>query len=398
VVESKPKSRRRLLVGAAVLLALGVVVLVSTAWTAMGKAPAGARLERMQASPQHHGDVFVNKLPMVQGKMTTMAWEWMAGGSDHRAPETSPHAEDPRPTLASPPASGLRVTWLGHSTLLIEIDGQTLLTDPVWSERASPWSYMGPKRFFAPPLALADLPPIDAVIISHDHYDHLDEPTIRALATTVPRFLVPLGVGAHLEYWGVDAERIEEHDWWQETRLGDVRVVCTPARHFSGRGVTDKDRTLWASWSFVGTEHRAYFSGDSGMQPEFAEIGERLGPFDISMLEVGAYDRLWADVHLGPEQALRAHELLRAEVLLPVHWGTFDLALHAWTEPMERLLVGAEQRGVHVATPRPGGSVTPDAPLVAERWWPEVPWQSAHEHDVVSSHLPPTLGAALPAR
>lgn len=354
----------------------------------MGKAPKGERLERMRQSPRFADGIFVNELPMEQGPMGDMVYQWLFGGSADRTPTTPPPiAADTASVLASPPASGLRVTWMGHSSLLIEIDGQRLLTDPVWSKRTSPWSSMGPARFHEVPVSLEDLLPLDAVIISHDHYDHLDTESIVELADRVPRFIVPLGVGAHLEYWGVESERITEHDWWEETVMGDVRVVCTPARHFSGRAGTDKDRTLWASWSFVGPEHRAYFSGDTGMHPGFREIGERLGPFDITMLEVGAYNQLWADVHLGPEQAVRAHQMLGGGVLLPVHWGTFDLALHAWTEPVERLLVEAERADITLVAPRAGQPVEPSAPPAIDRWWPDLPWQTEQEHPVVSSHL-----------
>lgn len=285
------------------------------------------------------------------------------------------------------PAGGVRITWLGHSTMLIEIDGKRFLTDPIWTERASPVGFTGPRRFFAPPLALEELPYLDAVVISHDHYDHLDADTIKLLSATVPLFLVPLGVGAHLLDWSVPAERIRELDWWQETLVGDHRLVCTPARHFSGRGVLDRNRTLWASWAIIGPTHRAYFSGDGGMAPLFAEIGRRLGPFDVTMMEVGAYHTNWSDIHNGPEQAVQAHRDLRGGVMVPIHWGTFNLSLHGWTEPAERLLVAARAKGVKLAIPRPGASVTPPGVPEVERWWPDQPWQSAEEMPVVSPGL-----------
>ncbi len=359
----------------------------------MGAAPTGERLERMGQSSHFETDVFVNELPMEQGPISEITWEWFFGGGADRTPATPPPIDaNTARTLASAPASGLRVTWMGHSSLLIEIDGRRFLTDPVWSDRCSPWTSMGPSRFHPVPVAIESLLPLDAVVISHDHYDHLDTETIRTLADQVPRFIVPLGVGAHLEYWGVESDRITEHDWWDDTEIDGVRVVCTPARHFSGRGVTDKDRTLWASWSFIGPEHRAYFSGDTGMHPGFAEIGQRLGPFDITMLEVGAYHRLWADVHLGPEQAVEAHQMLRGDVMLPVHWGTFDLALHSWTEPIERLVVEAENAGITLVAPRAGEPVEPATPPAVAHWWPSVPWETEREHPIVSSHLPASLG------
>ena len=198
---------------------------------------------------------------------------------------------------------------------------------------------------------------------------------------------MPLGIGAHLEAWGVAPERIEEFDWWEETMVGDVRVVAAPSRHFSGRSLVDRDRTLWASWAFLGTERRLYFSGDSGMFPGFTEIGDRLGPFDVAMMENGAYNAAWPDVHLGPEQAVAAHQMVRGGLFIPIHWGTFNLAFHSWTEPVERLLAAAEAEGVPVAIPRPGESLTLTDPPPVERWWPELPWETAEEAPVVSTGL-----------
>lgn len=244
------------------------------------------------------------------------------------------------------------------------------------------------KRFFAPPLPLDALPPIDAVILSHDHYDHLNEEAIKALRDRVPRFIVPLGVGAHLEYWGVAPERIFELDWWERAEVEGVEVVCTPARHFSGRSLTDRNGTLWAGWAILGADQRAFFSGDTGLFPGFSEIGRRLGPFDVTMLEVGAYNAAWADIHMGPEQAVQAHQMVRGELMVPIHWGTFNLAFHSWTEPAERVLVAAEASGIQVAIPRPGESIIPTAPPAVQPWWPELPWQTAEEAPIVSSGMP----------
>ena len=293
----------------------------------------------------------------------------------------------------SAPASGLRITWLGHSTLLVEIDGYRVLVDPVWTDRTSPFVTLGPKRFHAPPLLLDDLPPLDAVLISHDHYDHLDHETITALGDRVPRYLVPLGVGAHLEHWGVPASRITELDWWGETEVGDLKLVATPARHASGRALTfsDQDKTLWSGWAIIGPNHRVYYSGDTAMFPELEQIGERLGPFDATMIETGAYNPLWVDVHMGPEQAIIAHQLVRGKLFIPVHWGTFNLASHNWTEPVERALLAAEREGVSASTPRPGESVEPKTATGPFRWWPKVPWKTASENPVMSTGLSPSL-------
>lgn len=252
------------------------------------------------------------------------------------------------------------------------------------------------KRFFAPPLALADLPAVDAVVISHDHYDHLDMPTVKALASRGIRWVVPLGVGAHLGSWGVPEADVTELDWWETVPLGDLTVTATPARHYSGRG-PGAARTLWAGWAFTGPMHRVYYSGDTGLQEEFVEIGERLGPFDVTMIEVGEYNAAWADIHMGPEQAVLAHQLVRGCLMLPVHWGAFNLAPHGWTGPIERTLVAAEAAGVRVVTPRPGGMVEPAAAALAERWWSQVPWQTAEQAPVRSSGVRLPRNSASPA-
>jgi L-ascorbate metabolism protein UlaG (beta-lactamase superfamily) len=373
------------------LFALLLAVFAVDAWTAMGTRAAGERLARMHASPEWKDGEFANTIPTAKIDAWTATARWVKGG-DFTTPKSPPPAVKPA-DFTQQPGSGLRITWFGHSSLLIEIDGRRFLTDPVWSDRCSPSSFTGPKRFFAPPLPLDRLPPLDAVVISHDHYDHLDEPTIARLKERVPRFFVPLGVGAHFEYWGVPREKLVELDWWGSTNVLGIQLTATPARHFSGRSLTDANQTLWAGWAFQGPAHRVFFSGDTSMFPGFAEIGERLGPFDAALIEVGAYDALWADVHLGPEQAVTAHRMLRGGVMFPVHWGTFDLALHGWTEPAERLLVAARSAGVTLVVPKPGESIEPAHPPAAQRWWPEQPWKTAAEHPVVSSGL---AGLKLP--
>jgi len=385
--ETHPKPwRRRLARGlgglAAVLLLFMLIVLIS-GWRAFGKAPEGERRARMEASAQWVDDSFVNPQPIVND-----SWLGMRDASD-RSDEGTPAAPlpvvetDPR-LFAHAPTSGLRVTWLGHSTMLVEIDGFRVLTDPVWGRRTSPLTWAGPARWYAPPLALEDLPELDAVVISHDHYDHLDYPTIVAMKDWDTTFLVPLGVAAHLEYWGVPTARIVELDWWEEHHIGGLTLTCVPARHASGRQLFDKDRTLWAGYTLVGPQHRVFFSGDTGLFPALTDIGERLGPFDLTMIEVGAYGQGWPDWHLGPEQAVEAHTRVRGELLLPVHWGLFDLAYHGWTEPIERVLVEARARGTKVVSPRPGESFEPATAAPAEPWWPALEWRSAEAYPIAA--------------
>lgn len=284
-----------------------------------------------------------------------------------------------REQLETEPSSGLRATWMGHSTVLLTIDGVRVLTDPVWGMRVSPVGWAGPSRLYAPPLPLHELPVPHAIVISHDHYDHLDRSTIRRMKDWDTRFIVPLGVGARLVHWGIPYSRITELDWWESAIVNSLEIVCTPARHASGRGLFDKDRTLWAGFAFLGKQHRVYFSGDTGFFPGLADIGQRLGPFDLTLIESGAYGQAWPDWHLGPEQAVKAHILLRGRILLPIHWSLFKLGAHGWTEPVERVLAAAESAGVPVVVPRPGESVEPGVDTCLSRWWPSLPWKTAVE-------------------
>lgn len=382
-------SWRRVLASSAALCALLLLGLLACAWRALGAAASGERLARMQRSPhwQAQAGRFENPQPLLNDMLGGLLA--MAHASVYRSPaQRVPVQHLAGKELAQLPASGLRVTWLGHASTLVEIDGVRVLTDPFWSERASPLPFIGPKRWYAPPIALADLPQIDAVVISHDHYDHLDYPTIVALSQQRhTRFIVPLGVGAHLAYWGVPAREIVELDWWQHTQVGALDVVCTPARHASGRTLWDKDQKLWAGYALVGAQHRVFFSGDTGMFPALRQIGDELGPFDLTMIETGQYHETWPDWHIGPEQAIDAHRMLRGRVFLPVHWGLLTLAYHGWTEPMERVLAAARKQDVQVATPRPGERFEPDRALPQTRWWPSLPFESAEQSPIRSTGL-----------
>ncbi|MCB9648920.1 MAG: MBL fold metallo-hydrolase [Deltaproteobacteria bacterium] len=383
--------------GALLLFAAGGLSL-SGAWTTTGARAKGARLERMQASPQWRDGRFRNALARHDGPYMKMMKEWFFGGSPDAEPSTALSVQGrSKADFDAPPQSGLRITWLGHSTFLVEIDGHNILVDPVWGERTSPLTWVGPKRFYDPPLPMDALPRVDAVVISHDHYDHLDYPSIIALSAKGVPFYVPLGIGAHLEFWGVPADRIHEHDWWQESLLGDLTLAAVPARHFSGRSMVmaDQDQTLWAGWVLKTEAHRVFYSGDTAMFPGFEEIGQRHGPFDVALIETGAYDPLWADVHLGPEQALVAAQMVGAKLYMPVHWGCFNLALHSWTEPIERVVAAAPRMGVPIAVPRPGESVEPSNPPQVARWWPETRWTPAGEKLVMSSGLSEELAARV---
>ncbi len=341
-----------------------------------GARAQGLRWERMQASPRWRDGGFRNLHPVLAGLRDPRAErpslsDFLCGG-ERRVPEGPLPAADPRADWARPARSGLRATWLGHSTVLIEIDGVRLLTDPVWGTRASPFRLLGPKRFQPVPVRLRELPPVDAVLVSHDHYDHLDFPTVRALArhSAVP-FITSLGVGAHLQAWGVAPERIHELDWWESQPVPGtgVTVTAAPSQHFSGRGLKDRNATLWSSLVIRSARHAVFFSGDTGLTTEYRTIRDRLGPFDLVMLEVGAFHPSWGDIHLGPANALEAHALLGGGALLPVHWGTFSLAMHAWDEPAETLLALGTTRGVPLLLPRLGEAVEPAQAPPAQPWW-----------------------------
>lgn len=372
----------RVLRGAAVallLLLLGASISTER-FIAFGAAPAGATLARMAASPQFEGDHFENAEPTQLMKVGT--WEtarhWL-GGKEMRSP-TCPLPIDPdgAAKTSAPPSSGLRITWLGHSTTLVEIDGAVVLTDPQWSERASPSRWIGPRRFHPPPIALADLPHVDAVVVSHEHFDHLDMATVRALASRGIPFHVGLGVGPHLALWGVPTAQIHEHDWWERARLGSgIEIVSTPARHFNGRGVPGRIGALWTSWALVGPRHRVYFSGDTGKTEAFREIGRREGPFDVALLEIGQFHEDWGDIHLGPLGALEAMAMLGAKRLLPIHWATFELAYHAWSEPAETITVEAARRALPVFTPRLGEPIEPTTDPATAAWWRKLPPMAA---------------------
>ncbi|RZU33953.1 MBL fold metallo-hydrolase [Blastococcus saxobsidens] len=365
-------SRRAALTAAVLVGPVGWVT--AAAWglpTALGA--SRRRLQRVVAGSPHFSDgTFHNTLPTPALTPATARDGLLRQWHEERhvglpgGPIPLAQAQ-----LPADPAE-LAVTWFGHASALLEIDGQRVLLDPVWGHRVSPSPLVGPTRLHEPPIALEDLPPVDAVVISHDHYDHLDLPTVRTLLRTqTAPWVVPLGIGEHLRTWGVPDERIVELDWDGEHRVGALTLTCTEARHFSGR-YFHRNTTLWASWVVAGREHRVFFGGDTGYTPAFAAIGARLGPFDVTLLPVGAYNDAWHAIHMDPEEAVRAHGDLGGAVLIPIHWATFNLAFHRWAEPVQRLLAAAASRGVEVAVPRPGERIDLlDRPPLHD-WWTAV--------------------------
>ena len=345
---------------------------------AFGARANGLRLERMQSSPRWTGEGFRNVHPILSRLRDPNAEppsirDFLCGGERRVPRKPLPHSS-PVEAWSRRPGSGLRATWLGHSTVLLEMDGVRVLTDPVWGPRASPSRYIGPKRFQPVPVALKRLPPLDLVVISHDHYDHLDYPTIRELAASNVPFVTSLGVGAHLEAWGIASHRTTELDWWESYSLpaSELTVTAAPSQHFSGRGPHDRNATLWSSLAIRSDRHAVFFSGDTGLTTEYATIRERLGPFDLVMLEIGAFHPSWGHIHLGPENALEAHALLGGGAFLPIHWGTFALAMHPWDQPAEVLIAQAPKRGAQLVMPRLGEPIEPAHAEHATPWWRSV--------------------------
>lgn len=333
--------------------------------------PESLRHERILASAQFHDGKFRNTNGVrdgVKGGTLPMLREWMFGGQERR-PHVELPLDRPHDKWAKRPDTGLRATWLGHSTVLLELDGKRVLTDPVFGYRVGPMRGVGPRRFHPVPAELAEVPAIDAVLLSHDHFDHLCAPTMKQLARMNVPIVTSLGVGARLESYGWDPARITELDWGESAEVGGVRFVAQPAQHFSGRSLTSRNKTLWSSWVVSGERTKVFFSGDTGLTDEFLEIGRRHGPFDLVMLEIGAYHPAWGTIHLGPAHALDAFAMLGGGTLLPVHWGTFSLGFHAWDAPGEELLALAPARNAHIITPRLGAPFEPTQLDGPTPWW-----------------------------
>ena len=336
-----------------------------------GRKPHGEHLARLRKSPQYKGDKFDNA-PVADpaiglSKMMGVMWQMMRGGIERRPRQKLPSAQ---PIFDK--ETGAYLTWFGHSTFLYEIDGKKILFDPMLGKYASPVPFMITRYPYDLPSSAEKLPPLDAVIISHDHYDHLDHKTIGELKHKVGRFIMPLGVGSHLLHWGVPKEKITELDWWGETTLDDLTIAALPSQHFSGRSLTDRKKTLWAAWAIKNKTANVFFGGDSGDFPGFARIGEKHGPFDLTLLDSGQYNERWKEVHMLPEQSVVAHKDLKGKVFMPIHWSAFTLSIHAWNEPPERALAAAVKEKIEMITPKIGERFNVLSERPKEMWWRDV--------------------------
>ncbi len=359
------------------LLGIGLVagLLFVSCSPQLGGTATQVQRQKYAESGHYRDGEFVNLRPtevMTGGSTLGVMWDFLL----HKSPQATP--DHPLPTqqldslaIAHKTPDLVRVTWFGHSASLVEIAGQNILLDPMLSVKMGPSGLVTPRRYNqALAIAPEQLPALAAVLISHDHYDHLDYATIVKIKGKVGRFFVPLGVGAHLRRWGVPPAKISEMNWDDSARLPGLTIVCTPSRHFSGRGLTNRNSTLWSSWVLKSDHKRVFYSGDGGYGPHFAAIGATHGPFDLALMECGQYNPNWAEIHMMPEQSVQAAHDVRAAVMLPVHWGAFTESLHAWTDPIERATAAAQKLGMPLTTPQLGQPVTLDAgPLPNAKWW-----------------------------
>lgn len=334
-------------------------------------------LERYSKSEQYKDDIFVNAIPTSMDvgltSMPGLLWDFITGTKNGK-PSSKLDIIKTDSTLVAQPKQAAQILWYGHSTILLQIDGMNIVLDPMMGLVPAPSNYLGGKRYSRElPIEIKKLPEVDAVIISHDHYDHLDYGSVVRIKDKAKKFYCPLGVGVHLKRWGVSPEKIQELDWWDSVNQDKLSFVLTPSRHFSGRGLGDRSKTLWGSWVVKGTKENIYFSGDGGYGPHFKEIGERYGPFDLAFIECGQYNEKWSQIHMMPEESAQAGIDLKADVIMPIHWGAFTLALHSWKDPIERIKIKANELNISVATPRIG-ELLPVGSLKERttEWWGEV--------------------------
>lgn len=335
-----------------------------------GAKPSGKHLQQIRQSSNYKDNRFVNQTETRIDYSLSNVWGMIRDGVAARntSPKAKITAHFGTAVGSQTTDSTALVTWFGHSAVLIQLEGKRIFLDPMLGPAASPVPVFGRRFKNDPALDINTIDTVDAVIFSHDHYDHLDYFSVQTLKNRAKHFYTPLGLSAHLIHWGVDPAKITELDWWESVNFEELKFIATPARHFSGRSISDSNKTQWASWVIQGTYHTLYFSGDSGYGPHFREIGEKYGPFDLAMMECGQYNERWKPIHMLPDQTIQAHLDVKGKTLMPIHWGAFSLAPHSWTEPVEKITTHAKAAGVRLITPEIG------QPFVINQSYPTTPW------------------------
>ncbi len=360
------------ILGIGVVFFIAVIIFVNTA-PQIGQKPKGKHLEEIQKSSNYGDDEFVNQMETKMGSfgemMGTMPDFFFGKNQSPDFELPVKFGENKQPTVDTLS----HITWYGHSAFLIEMEGKRILIDPMLGDYAAPVSFGSGRYPYKNPIPIDSLTDMDAIILSHDHYDHLDYPTIMKLKDEIEHFFVPLGIKSHLEYWGIQKDQITELDWWDQVEFKGLKLVACPARHFSGRGLTDRNSTLWASWVINGEHQNIYFSGDGGYGPHFKEIGDKYGPFDLAMLECGQYNEAWEAIHMMPEQSVQAGIDVKGKVLMPIHWGAFKLSVHSWTDPIVRFRAESDRLNTPMIHP-----------VIGERFalgqdYPDTEWWNAHQ-------------------
>jgi len=335
-----------------------------------GRLPSGKLLEQIKNSPNYKNGAFQN-LSLTPMKPEGISYWKMMREFFKKHPDKAPSKKIPfiKTDLDKINSTGLVIVWFGHSSYFIRIENKNFLIDPVFSGNAAPLSFMIKAFPGANEYDVEDMPLIDYLILTHDHYDHLDFKTIQKLRNKVDRIYCSLGISSHLKYWGIDENKIVELDWWQSEQLNtDIQLTAAPGRHFSGRGLK-RGQTLWSSFILKTPLNNLYLGGDSGYDKHFKEIGNKYGPFDLAILEAGQYNTMWPYIHMMPEETVQAAIDLKAKKLLPVHWGKFSLAMHAWDEPIKRVLAKANELNLPVLTPRIGEPIFLDKDFMNIDWW-----------------------------
>lgn len=361
------------ILGLIVLITL-VVILFINFYPSFGGKVDGKRLERAQQTPNHNGEFFDNTVPVMEdqsfGQYKKIIGKMLKGNSNGTPSEILPTVQWTKDQVDALSDTVTTAIWYGHSSFYLKMNGMSILIDPMLGDYPSPAPGLIGKRFnYDMPIEIADLPEIDVVVFSHDHYDHLDYESVLKLKDKTKQFITPLGVGAHLESWGVDPDKITELYWHERLKIDAIEFTCTPAQHFSGRGTADRFHTLWSSWVIEG-QHKIFFSGDSGYFDGFKEIGEKYGPFELSFMECGQYDELWPDIHMFPEQTAQAALDVKSKRMMPIHWGGFKLANHDWDDSINRAQKASDSLGLDMITPKIGEAIVlGDTTLQYEEWW-----------------------------